>query len=74
MKNRSPAGSSVTCDFPGCTQRFATVSDASVIRVQAQQSGWAFVSGKTIRDHKHMAISSKKVDVCPLHKPKERTI
>jgi hypothetical protein len=72
VKETSKAGAAVICDGPGCRQRFATVSDGSVVRDQAATKGWSHVSGKSIRDNNGTALSSKKVDLCPSCKPEVR--
>ena len=74
MREKAGQGSYVLCDFWRCSRRFATVSDSSVVRAQAEQCGWAFVSGKLIRDEKGQALSSKKVDLCPDHRPKATVV
>ncbi len=72
MREKAGQGSYVLCDYPKCPRRFATVSDASVVRAQAEAKGWVYVSGKTLRHGDGTALSSKKVDLCPDHKPKPR--
>lgn len=36
MKEKAGQGSYVLCDFWRCSRRFATVSDSSVVRAQAE--------------------------------------
>ena len=65
MREKAGQGSYVICDYPACKARFATVSDATVVRAQAAATGWTHVSGKKVTDAKGIAISKQKVDLCP---------
>lgn len=74
MIDKNKTSSSVCCDFPKCSARFSTYSDSSVAREQAAKEGWVRVSGKTVRDAKGVALSSRLVDLCPAHKPRHRMV
>lgn len=67
-------GGVLKCDMPGCPSRFVTYSVVTKAREQAEAAGWTRPNGKQVTTSEGHILSTKKVDLCPDHKPKQRTV